>query len=259
MSMRYKVIIADVDGTLITPGEYPVKKPSKRLINAVKSAKDRGVLFSLASARSLPWVQTLIDHLEIEAPVILDNGATLFDCKAKKYIFRSDLTKKTVGKIYEFLKDEKDLNIMLAEGENGDRRVDSPSKMITNYANKILIINVSPDKAENIYQKLRKISSVHVTKSVSAVNPVRESIHVTNADATKQLAVGRLAEIMKIKTLEIIGIGDSYNDFSFLMACGLKVAMGNSVKEIKEIADYIGSSYQEDGVARIIEKFILNQ
>ena len=85
--MRYKVIIADVDGTLITPGEYPVKKPSKRLINAVKSAKDRGVLFSLASARSLPWVQTLIDHLEIEAPVILDNGATLFDCKAKKYIF----------------------------------------------------------------------------------------------------------------------------------------------------------------------------
>ena len=106
---------------------------------------------------------------------------------------------------------------------------------------------------------MRKISSVHVTKSVSAVNPVRESIHVTNADATKQLAVGRLAEIMKIKTLEIIGIGDSYNDFSFLMACGLKVAMGNSVKEIKEIADYIGSSYQEDGVARIIEKFILNQ
>lgn len=255
--MKYKVIIADVDGTLVAPGEYPVKKPSDRLIKAVKSAKDKGVFFSLASARSLPWVQTLIDCLEIDSPVILDNGATLFDCKTKKYIFRSELTKKTIRKIYENLNKEKGMNIMIAEGDNGELRVESPDKMKTDFANKILIINITPQKAENLYRKLSNISYIHVTKSISAVNPIRESIHVTNADATKQLGVGRLAEIMKIKTSEIIGIGDSYNDFPLLMACGFKIAMGNAVPEIKEVADYIAPSYHEDGVAEVIERFIL--
>ncbi|HXS15232.1 MAG TPA: HAD hydrolase family protein, partial [Candidatus Saccharimonadales bacterium] len=61
-----------------------------------------------------------------------------------------------------------------------------------------------------------------------------------------------------ISTEEIIGIGDGHNDFPLLMACGLKVAMGNAVDDLKAIADYIAPSVDEDGVADVIEKFILN-
>lgn len=41
------------------------------------------------------------------------------------------------------------------------------------------------------------------------------------------------------------------------MACGLKVAMGNAVKELKEIADFIAPTVEQDGLATVIEKFIL--
>ena len=60
-----------------------------------------------------------------------------------------------------------------------------------------------------------------------------------------------------INTHEIIGVGDGYNDFPLLMACGLKVAMGNAVEDLKAIADYIAPSVEEDGVADVIDKFIL--
>ena len=52
-------------------------------------------------------------------------------------------------------------------------------------------------------------------------------------------------------------MGDGYNDFPLLMACGLKIAMGNAVPELKAIADFIAPSVEEDGVATVIEKFIL--
>jgi len=66
-----------------------------------------------------------------------------------------------------------------------------------------------------------------------------------------------VAEILGIKTDEIIAVGDGYNDFPFLMACGLKVAMGNAVPELKAIADYIAPSVDEDGIVDVIERFIL--
>ncbi len=56
---------------------------------------------------------------------------------------------------------------------------------------------------------------------------------------------------------EIIGVGDSYNDFPLLMACGLKVAMGNAAPELKEIADYIAPTVEEDGVVDVIKRFVL--
>ena len=50
-------------------------------------------------------------------------------------------------------------------------------------------------------------------------------------------------------------MGDGYNDFSLLMACGLKVAMGNAVEELKSIADYIAPTVENDGLSNVIAKY----
>jgi len=63
--------------------------------------------------------------------------------------------------------------------------------------------------------------------------------------------------MVKIKPQEIIGVGDGPNDYPLLMGSGFKVAMGNAVPELKEIADFIAPSVEEDGVATVIEKFVL--
>ena len=68
-----------------------------------------------------------------------------------------------------------------------------------------------------------------------------------------------IAKKLGISRKEIIACGDGYNDYPLLMAAGLKVAMGNAISDLKEIADYIAPPVQKDGVADVIEKFILEK
>ncbi|MBI5619841.1 HAD hydrolase family protein, partial [Candidatus Gottesmanbacteria bacterium] len=85
------------------------------------------------------------------------------------------------------------------------------------------------------------------------------SMEITHTDASKLHGIVEVARHLNIKTEEIIGVGDGYNDFPLLMASGLKIAMGNAVPELKEIADFVAPTVDEDGVATVIEKFILSK
>ena len=120
-----------------------------------------------------------------------------------------------------------------------------------------MVLHIPPYQAEEIYEELTQLEGLNVTRSISGVNPTKESVHVTGIDARKDKALRKIIDLMGLHKESVIGIGDSYNDFSFLTACGLKVAMGNAVEEIKSIADYIAPSYEENGVARVLEKYIL--
>ncbi len=253
--MRYKAVIADVDGTLVTPGEYPAKKPGERLVRAVKTLEKKGVLFSLASARSLFGVADLVTGLDLKSPIILDNGAKIYDCRNKKYIWESYLPKEEAKKTLSFLTKDKSLNIVVVDD---DKRLVDLNKIEKWKISKIVVLDILPEKAEELYQKLRINPKIHVTKSVSRALPPLESIHVTNIEATKQMAVLKFAEFLHISTKDIVGIGDSYNDFPLLMACGLKIAMENATAGIKEIADFIAPSYENEGVAYVLEKLIAN-
>ena len=72
-------------------------------------------------------------------------------------------------------------------------------------------------------------------------------------------AAKKLSQILNIETSEIIGVGDARNDIPLLEVCGLKVAMGNADDKFKLVANYIAPSVDEDGVAHIVEKFIINE
>jgi Cof subfamily protein (haloacid dehalogenase superfamily) len=58
---------------------------------------------------------------------------------------------------------------------------------------------------------------------------------------------------------EMICVGDGFNDLSMIRYAGLGVAMANAQDVVKENADYITLSNEEDGVAAVVEKFILNE
>jgi len=82
---------------------------------------------------------------------------------------------------------------------------------------------------------------------------------VTAALANKNAAVLKVAKMLGISTTEIIGIGDGYNDFPLLEACGYKVATENANENLKAIADLIIPSYQNNGVQNFIKNFLKNR
>jgi len=83
-------------------------------------------------------------------------------------------------------------------------------------------------------------------------------LEVVPAGIEKSASLESLLDILNIKREELMACGDGMNDISMLKYAGLAVAMENAYPEVKEYADYITSSNDDDGVAYAIEKFILN-
>ena len=72
--------------------------------------------------------------------------------------------------------------------------------------------------------------------------------------ATKENAIEYLVKNLEIPLTEIIAFGDDFNDIGMLKLCGQGIAMGNAIPQVKEIADDITLSNNEDGVAKYLER-----
>jgi len=252
--MQYKAVISDLDGTLIPPGEFPIKEPSKRLQKAVLLCHKRGVLFTIATARSLYSLRPFVSKLTVSAPLILDNGATIFDPKRGKNIEDIFVSLRDTRRIAKFLHSLRvPYDIVLHSG----RRVTSVADVNKGQIKKIVIADLAGKQATNLVSRLSKNFPVSVTRSIARIHPHTEAIHIMHESATKQKALIIVSALCKLSLPEIIGIGDSDNDIPLLNMCGLKVAMGNATKRVKKLADVIAPPQKDDGVAYILETYIL--
>lgn len=251
---HYKAIISDIDGTL-TP-IVPYSLPSKKVTNAIKEAVGKDLIFILASGRPFSLVKYLVDHLGETGPCIVDNGAAIVDSKDGSTIWEANLPNEEANQIINVVKKFK---LYRASCNTGG--IDNPTQIPnTSKVRKVSIHDISESEADNIIAKITSMySNVTGIKAASYEGQHLVDVYFSNIKATKQYAVFELSKILDITEDEIIGVGDGYNDFPLLMACGLKVAMGNSVDDLRGIADYIAPSVDEDGLAEVIEKFYLDQ
>jgi len=84
-------------------------------------------------------------------------------------------------------------------------------------------------------------------------------LEFVDQNVSKAVALEKMGEYYGITREEMIAVGDGFNDLAMIEYAGLGVAMGNAPEEVKNAADYVTLSNDEDGVAKVIEVFILNQ
>ncbi len=119
-------------------------------------------------------------------------------------------------------------------------------------------IKAKKDYDKDLFTDMSKLPQEFLEKfTVSKVAPY--IVEVMKKDSSKRSGIEKIAEEFKIKPHEVICIGDSGNDEQMIEYAGLGVAMGNAFPEIKEIADYVTYSNEENGVAHVIDKFILHE
>ncbi len=82
-------------------------------------------------------------------------------------------------------------------------------------------------------------------------------LDVTHPQANKGAVVDRLSQLLNIPTDEIATIGDMPNDVPMFERGGLSIAMGNAIPEVQQQANYVTTSYEEEGFAHAVEQFIL--
>lgn len=253
--MTYKAVLSDLDGTLVKVGSNTV---SPKVKEAIVKAKKRNIPLIFVTGRSTRTLVELAEQCGAKGLVIFDNGAGIYDTRDEKILWQSTFSAEIANEILTATQRYKPLAIGL---ETSEGKITNPLELPQHIAvRKLYFASFSPEKCKEIIDELQsKFPTFSIVEASSLKGKDFYDIYITNGDATKQHAVVKLSEILGIPTEDMIGIGDHYNDFSLLMACGLKVAMGNAVDELKAIADYIAPSLDDDGVADVIEKYILKE
>lgn len=245
--MKYKAVLIDVDGTLVVNKKDGV--PTQRVSEAINNAS-KLVHIGVATSRCFSGVSYLIPYLNLSGPSVLNGGAHVIDIIHKHVYYEVSINTADSTRIQKELQ-KRNLPVLMCDGTN-----DCTLPSVLEKPHMIFSQGMEDSLADSLIDSLSSLPKISVHKTRSWTKG-KSDVLVTHASATKQHGILEVAKVLGITPQEIIGIGDGYNDFPLLMACGLKVAMGNAIPDLKEIADYIAPSVDEDGVAHVIEKFIL--
>lgn len=249
---KYKALISDIDGTLGPVALRPL--PTDKVRDAIQKVIKSGFIFTLATGKPFSLVEYLIPYLGLTAPIIVDNGAAIYDPSTKRQIVEYTIENREAKEILICVRKFSKEYRVSCNNENYKNSVELSNNM---KVRKFVILDLSLSQADMLIEEIEKsFKNLHVVKTSSDLGKKYYSVYISAAEATKQHAVLQFCHLMNIEPSEIIGIGDHYNDFPLLMVCGFKVAMGNAVQELKDIADYIAPSVEKDGLAHVLEKYI---
>ncbi len=247
--MKYKALITDVDGTLV-PNRAGAQ-PSQKVIDAIAKVE---IPIGIATARSYWQVVDILDACSFSAPCIITGGAQIIDPKTRKTFLQHTISQDDIAQIAKIAA-ALGISLIVAnrEGEFAYDKNKIPSHPLDMYTNPL-----SHTQANEFSQQISHIQTISWHKTLAWGDNDNVHITISHPNASKQEGILEVATILGIKTSEIIAVGEGYNDFPLLMACGLKIAMADAVDDVKAIADYIAPTVAEDGLAHVIEKFVLS-
>lgn len=266
----YKLLAVDMDGTLLNNNRI-ISKVNKE---AIKKAVEKGVNVVITSGRGLKGLDNFLDEVNLRGEnqyFIANNGGTIyrasnFECIAYKGLRGKDLIKAhTLSSKYglDMIAYTHEGPIAAEESEFTkfeEGYVGTPVKII-NFNSQVKdndeITKILFSQTEEVLDKkmLELPKKFYTDYNVVKTMPIL--LEVMNKNCNKGYGVKVLADKLRIKKEEIMCIGDQANDIEMLNYAGLGVAMGNAIGELKDIAQYVTSDNDSDGVAKAIKKFIL--
>ncbi len=250
--MKYKAIFLDVDGTCVVHGVDNL--PSDPVVSAVSRCIEAGVAVGLATSRPLRSVIAIINHLKLSSYCVISSGSQIYDPRTNQIVTEKLIPRESISQIWDIARKHNE-EVKLFDGVNEVSMDEGaiPTKVMGMWFPKL-----APSVLVAIDEQIKQAHGV-ATHRMEAWEDGYECLDITNSEASKHHGVLDVCAMLGIQTRECIGVGDGYNDFPLLLACGLKIAMGNAVPELKAVADFVAPTVGEDGVATVIEKFILNQ
>ncbi|TYR80834.1 HAD family phosphatase [Priestia megaterium] len=269
--MSYKMIVLDLDDTLLRD-DHTISPRTKK---ALMDAQEAGVKVVLASGRPTYGMTRIAQELRLEdygSFILSFNGAKIINCKTKEELFSSTLPPETVHRLDQISRHEE----VLIHTYVGDKIVTEVNNEFTDIESELtgLPIEIVPNFVKAVTEPVVKVlmlaheeKLVHVEKKLqqqlagelSVMRSKPYFLEFTEVGVTKGTSLNFLIQQLGITRDEVIAMGDSYNDLAMIEFAGLGVAMGNAPDDIKEKANYITDTNMNDGVAKVVEEFVLNR
>ncbi|TFE28158.1 Cof-type HAD-IIB family hydrolase [Cohnella luojiensis] len=266
--MPYRLIAMDLDDTLLTD-ELTVSDATRK---AMTEAIALGAHLTIATGRMFDSAQKIARQVGLNVPIITYQGSLIKNLLDEEILYERSVPVEAAKKLYDYCQEhglhlQSYIEDKLYVSEDNDkikgyaRQSNIPytiepdfSRIISHEKQTKLLIIDEPAKLDALLPELKKLfgSQVHLTKSKP------NYLEFMHPEGTKGHALRFLATHYGIPMEETIAMGDAMNDHEMVEAAGLGVAMENAVPALKEIADYVTLSNNDDGVAHVLKKFVLN-
>jgi Cof subfamily protein (haloacid dehalogenase superfamily) len=260
-----RLVIADVDGTLVTQN----KILTPRAIEAVQRLRQAGIAFSITSGRPPLGMQMLIAPLALTEPIAAFNGGVLVRPDLS-VISQSFVPADTGARVIEAIL-RHGLDVWVYTDRDWLVRDASAAHVAREQWTVKFAPTVVPDFAPHL-DRVAKIVGISDDlpavaaceadvqrdsgNQVSAARSQPYYLDVTHPDANKGHVVTALSELLSIPPAQIATIGDMPNDVLMFRKSGLSIAMGNASADVQRQAQFVTASNEEEGFAKAMEKLI---
>jgi Cof subfamily protein (haloacid dehalogenase superfamily) len=266
VASKISLVLADVDGTLVTAE----KVLTARAGVAVKALDAAGIAFAITSGRPPRGMAMLIDPLALRTPVAGFNGGIFVKPDMtimEEHALAADVAKHALDVILHNGMDAwvyrgKDWLVRDVNAPHVAREQWTVKFAPTVTANfddvldrAVKIVGVSDDP--ELVARCEKDAQDALGAGASAARSQPYYLDITHPDANKGTVVTRLSKLLSIPASDIATIGDMPNDVLMFRKSGLSIAMGNASPEVQAQASLVTDSYDDEGFAKAIERFVL--
>ena len=264
---KTSLLLADVDGTLVTRD----KVLTDRAQRCVQRLREAGIRFAVTSGRPPKGMVMLVEPLRIDTPIAGFNGGQFVQPDLsiiEERTLSPDVAARAIDLIFGHGLDVwvyagNDWLVRDPKGPHVDREawtVKFPPKVVKDFdsvPDKVVkIVGVSDDL--RLVQRCEADAQAIIGEHATAARSQPYYLDVTHHEANKGFVADYLSRSLGIPQGEIATIGDQPNDVLMFRRSGFSIAMGNASDEVKRQASAVTESYDDEGFAHAVERFILN-
>jgi Cof subfamily protein (haloacid dehalogenase superfamily) len=280
-SAHYRMVAIDLDGTLLRQDGTM----GSRTRLALQAAVRRGIKVVICTGRRFRTTLPILSELQLAVPVIVHGGLLIKDAGTYETLYHSYLAKDFALAAVKFLKAHgatpivyvdlfaQGIDIHLDNERDGhpfhlkylERNrpnchfVGDVSAMFCPQTIHIGTLADRPSLEALDLRIEREFGSSIRHHIMNNTNEEGAFLEIMSPGNSKWRALSRLIEIEGCTPEQVICIGDEVNDLEMITHAGLGVAMGNAIPAVKAVAQYVTHSNEEDGVAHVVERFLLKE
>ena len=252
-----KVLFFDLDDTLL----HTDKTISEYTLQTLKECQERGMLIGFSTSRG--QMHDSVYAKQVKPDIIIGNGGASVFYKGEHIFnacFTLEETQAMLSAAYKACGASCEITLDTHEAIYWNRKADKS----TNYA------------FDSVYSDFRNftepalkicVQTEDESKATEIASSVPDSVVIRFSDipwykfspakATKECAIQFISEYLDTPLSEMAAFGDDFSDIGMIKLCGTGVAMGNAIQEVKDAADFIAGSNNDDGVAHFIREHYL--
>jgi Cof subfamily protein (haloacid dehalogenase superfamily) len=265
-SSKISLLIADVDGSLVT--KEKVLTPYAQA--AVRALNDAGIAFAITSGRPPRGMMMLIEPLNLRTPIAGFNGGIFIKPDMtiiEQHLIDPDAAERAVKLILDHRIDVwvysgNDWFVRDPEAPHVAREqwtVKFPPTVVGDFGaaldRAVKIVGISDDL--DLVARCEKDAQDTLGTQVSAARSQPYYLDITHPNANKGTVATTLSKLLSIPLAEIATIGDMPNDVLMFRKSGISIAMGNASPEVQKQARFVTTSYDDEGFARAVERYVL--